>query len=122
MNRPFNLNFDRMRDNDPGKPDSTASVENYDQHAHVRKVTFVQLDGQRASIGYEFLIWNKYFPDSNQIVLTFTGGIVTLTGINLSKLQDDFDQHLPRRIICMDERYNSISETEVPIVNRIEVL
>ena len=122
MNRPFNLNFDRMRDNDPGKPDNTASVENYDQTSHVRKVTFVQLDGQRASIGYEFLIWNKYFPDTNQIVLTFTGGTVTLTGINLAKLQDDFDQHMPRKVICMDERYNNLDKTGAPIVNRIEIL
>src|ERR1700744_4610471 len=103
---PLDLKFDKMRENGPEKPGSSESVENYDQPAHVRKVSFVQLDGRSASIGYEFLIWNEYFPDKNQIVLTFTGGTVTLTGVNLSKLHEDFDRHLPWKIICLDERYN----------------
>ena len=110
-----------MRENAPEKPGVTESVENYEQSAHVRKIRFVQVDGTSVSTDYGFLIWNRYFPDRNQIVLIFTGGTVTLTGVNLSKLHEDFDQHLPRKIICMDQRYNELNDEKLPVVNKIEV-
>lgn len=118
----FRLKYDQMRDNDPSDENAREHIQCYEQPAYERKVSFIQLDGKRASIGYVFLTFSEYHPDMNKIILYFTKRTVMLTGVNLAKLFDDFDLQLPRKVYCVEERYNRLEEGEKPIVNKIEIM
>lgn len=110
-----------MRENTPDKADEANSIEKYEQPAFDRKVCFVLLDGKRKRFNYSLLVDEEFFPESNMIVLYFSSGTVTLTGIHLEKLFADFELNLLRVIRCTDSRYNQLQETDNPIVNQITI-
>jgi hypothetical protein len=53
--------------------------------------------------------------------LYFTSHTVTLKGVGLAALYQDFFTHTPKHIVFSDERYNAI-EGDGWVVNSIEVI
>jgi hypothetical protein len=68
------------------------------------------------------MLWCEYYPAKGMIVLGFTSHSITLTGHNLEKLFEGFEQQTPQKIICKDVRYNALAETGKPVVNKIDVI
>jgi hypothetical protein len=121
MSQLYNLKFDQMRNNAPDKDGGSESVTYHSSPGGERKLCLVHLDGSRISLSYGFLLWCEYYPNKGLILLGFTSHTVTLTGHNLEKLYEGFEQHTPQKIICKDARYNALTETGKPIVNKIDV-
>lgn len=115
MSHDFKFKFDQMRDNHLEKKDETYAGE-----SHVRNVCFEQLDGKSVFLNYAYLVSGEYIPEENTIVLCFTSHTVTVKGIGLAALYQDFFTHTPKHIACSDERYNEINGGMV-VVNAIEV-
>ena len=116
-----------MRENAPasnGEASESAIIpkeDSYTIHGNTRNVCFVSLDGNRMFLNYSYLVSGEYVPEDNIIVLGFTSHTLTLKGIHLEPLFYEFMQHLPRQILCVDDRYNVVSEKDSPIVNEIGV-
>lgn len=69
---------------------------------------------------YTYLVAGDFLPEDNKIMLGFTSHNVTLAGVHLESLYVDLMRHLPKNVICSNERYNQV-EDEKPIVNVIEI-
>lgn len=115
MSRDFKFKFDQMRENHLEKKDETYSGE-----SHVRNICFEQTDGKIIFLNYAYLVSGEYVPDENTIVLYFTSHTVTLKGVGLAALYQDFFTHTTKHITCSDERYNGI-DGGAAIVNGVEV-
>jgi hypothetical protein len=116
MSRDFKFNFDQIRENHLEKKDDSHAGE-----SHVRNVCFEQTDGKIIFLNYAYLVSGEYMPDENTIVLCFTSHTVTLKGIRLLPLYQDFFKHIPRIVNCTDDRYNEI-EGEALVVNSIDIV
>lgn len=113
------MKYDEMRESDPTK--DTVKDERYSSEGYVRNVCFVLLDGNRMFLNYAYLVSGQYIAEEGRIVLSWTTHIVTLTGICLEPLYDEFMQHIPRQVICVDERYNATQPQNKPVVNEMEI-
>lgn len=122
MSDEFKFRFDRMRENNPQGQEQPPMQENYNGTRQARNVCFILLDGKRIFLNYAYLVAGKFIPEDNKIILSFTTHIITLTGIQLEKLYDEFMDHKPRTIIATDKRYNVAAETNIPVVNEINVM
>jgi hypothetical protein len=116
MSRDFKFNFDQIRETHLEKKDDSHAGE-----SHVRNVCFEQTDGKIIFLNYAYLVSGEYLPDENMIVLYFTSHTVTLKGVGLAALYQDFFTHTPKHIACSDERYNAI-DGENWVVNTMEVV
>ena len=121
MSHLYELKFDQMRNNAPDKDGGSESVIYYSEAGRDRKIRFVFLDGNTLSLSYGFLIFLEFFVNPLSIQLSFTSHTIVMYGLGFDKLLEELEQQLPRKIICQDERYNSLIETGKPVVNIIEV-
>lgn len=112
----FKLKVDEMRENDPVKKD-----ENYHSGSNVRNVCFVQADGKMLFLNYGYLVACEYLPDEGLIILKFTSHTITLKGTRLESLYQEFFNHIPKLVICAEDRYNSLDENPVTLVTKINV-
>lgn len=123
MSQEFRLKFDRMREGSPtggdGSTDETQSGDNYPSGGNVRNLGFAWTDGRRSFLNYAYLVSAEFSPNGHSILLEFTSHAVTLKGIRLHRLFDDLMAQLTKWIICQDERYNPVEDTEAPVVNEI---
>ncbi len=128
MSNSFKFKYDDLRSNDPTKKetalglgDGASKTISYD-HANARNVCFVWSDGKRFFLNYSYLVAGEYLPDENTISLIWTTHIVKLKGYRLEMLFDELMQHLPKYVVCVDLRYNQISENKSYSVNEIAVV
>lgn len=109
--------FDRKRAAQAGQQDGD-SAKDYPKGGTIRYVSFVMPDGKREFFCYVDLVRCAFDPEKNEIVLTFRGvASVTLKGQNLLLLYEQFQNQIPRQVICVDKRYISLSGN-----NEIQVL
>ncbi len=126
MSQDFRSRYSEMRANDPTSPIDQASAANateidrYAGYSNTRNIAFIWPDGRRLFLNYSYLVSGEYSPDTSTILLVFTTHQVMLTGIRLIELFDDLMGQLPRMIVCVDARYNILSNTG-PVVNEIKV-
>lgn len=106
-----------MRDSDPTK--DTVKDDRYSSEGYVRNVCFVLLDGNRMFLNYAYLVSGQYIAEEGRIVLSWTTHMVSLAGICLEPLYYEFMQHIPRQVICQQERYNPTQKNGKPVINVI---
>jgi len=117
MSQGFRLKYDEMRDSDPTK--DTVKDDRYSSEGYVRNVCFVLLDGNRMFLNYAYLVSGQYIAEEGRIVLSWTTHMVSLAGICLEPLYYEFMQHIPRQVICQQERYNPTQKNGKPVINVI---
>lgn len=115
MSHDFKFKIDEMRENNPAKQQLTYAGE-----SNVRNVCFVQKDGKMTFLNYGYLVSGDYLPDESAIVLHFTSHSITLKGTKLETLYQDFFSHVPRYIVCTDERYNEVEKSAF-FINDIQI-
>jgi hypothetical protein len=126
MSQSFKFRYEEMRENNPGESNSNGSQDSesemlYPSGGNVRNVCFVLLDGSRVFLNYAYLVSGEYNPEENTITLAFTTHSVTLKGIRLETLFEQFMHQLNKVVACVDERYNSIQGETLPVVNHIAI-
>ena len=106
--------FDRKRAAQAGQQDGD-SAKDYPKGGTIRYVSFVMLDRKREFFCYADLVRCAFDPEKNEIVLTFRGAAsVTLKGQNMLLLYEQFQNQIPRQVICVDKRYRELNpENEV---------
>lgn len=117
-NQDTKTRFQQIRENNALAAVTQAS-EAYGEQSHVRNLCFVWTDGKKLFLNYAYLVSAAYEPDA--ITLAFTTHTLTLTGLRLEKLFDELMDHLPRIIICTDDRYAVIAGDSAPVVKDITV-
>jgi hypothetical protein len=125
MSQDFKLRFDEMRRGNPTSTDVAAEIKDkefFDNIGHVRNLCFVWPDNKMKFYNYAYLVSAGYLPDDGSITLAFTTDIVILKGIRLMGLFEDLLSHLPRKIICSEERYRSSLGDNKPIIESIEII
>lgn len=121
MNHLYSLKYDQMKNNAPDKDGGAESVILYPAQGNERKLCLILLDGSRISLNYNFLVWADYSPQAGTITLGFTSHTVSMGGLNMDKLFESIELHMPQKIICKEDRYNALSEQGKPVVNNIEI-
>ncbi|WP_428068190.1 hypothetical protein [Chryseobacterium gambrini] len=111
--------FDRKRNQQEGTDEGSAI--NYAKTGGIRYVSFVMLDGKREFFCYSDLVRCSFDPEKSEISLIFRGaGSVSLKGQSLLSLYEQFQNQIPRQVICIDKRYislNVIDEFNVTDIN-----
>lgn len=120
MSLSFKNNLEEMRDNSPATIEQALDTdykasENYDTPGNVRNLCFVWPDGRMKFMNYAYLISGEYSPASSDIILIFTSNIITIKGLHLEKIFSEITTHLLKTVYCINERYTSISETNVAV-------
>lgn len=101
--------FDRKREAQANHQDGD-SAKDYPRGGTIRYVSFVMLDGKREFFCYSDLVRCVFDPEKNEISLTFRGAAsVTLKGQNMLLLYEQFQNQIPRQVICVNKRYVSLS-------------
>lgn len=99
------------------------SVENYVTNSHVRNLSFVMQNGDREFFSYADLSRCQYLPQENKIILTYRNpATVTLKGTNMEKLYVDLMAHIPRQIVCKDDRYKDLKKGSEIYVTLIVII
>lgn len=115
--------FDRRRTAKSGQQgeDGENGIENYAKPGMIRYLSFVMLDGRREFFCYADLASCSFHPEENEITLLFRGvGSVRLKGQNMTLLYEQFQNQLPRQIICIDKRYTNLqSKNNIYIIEMI---
>lgn len=109
MNQDFKLKFDEMRENDPTGENGEQANERFASTGHVRNLCFVWPDGKKKFLNYAYLVSCDYDPDENTITLNFTSDTVLIKGSGLDGVFEELFSHIPKRIVCVDVRYNSVA-------------
>lgn len=112
----FKLKVDEMKENDPVKKD-----ENYQSGSNVRNVCFAQADGKMLFLNYGYLIACEYLPDESSIILNFTSHTIRLRGTKLELLFQEFFNHVPKIVSCIEDRYNLLVESNVALVTEMKI-
>jgi hypothetical protein len=118
MNQNFKLKYDQLKEGDPTKD---AQDNSYVRESNARNVCFVLSEGKMKAMNYSYLVSIEYDETKGEIVLSFTSDIVTLAGVHLKELFFEFMEHRPRIVEAKEERYNSLEETEKPLINKIRI-
>jgi len=105
-----------MRENNPAKQQQTYAGE-----SNVRNVCFVQADGKMLFLNYGYLVSGEYLPDESAIILHFTSHRITLKGIKLETLYNEFFSHIPRYMSATEERYGELEKSAYSI-NEIQII
>jgi len=125
MSQDFKLRFDEMRQSNPAKKDNP-SLNNddthFDSYGHVRNLCLIWPDNKKIFFNYAYLVSGEYLPDEGQIVLAFTTHTVVIKGSSLEGLYEELLSHLPRKIICVGERYKSSVGNGKPVIDSIEII
>ncbi len=108
-------NFNKLSEKKDGEP-SPPEIERYDAPDSVRNLCFVQPDGKRLFLNYAYLVSGEYVPEEDSINLVFTTHTVKLTGHHLDALYESLAEHVPKKIACVDKRYEATEgETEAVV-------
>lgn len=113
----FESKFDKLKKNLPGEAPAS---QNYETEGSGRNVCFIKADGNAIFFGYGYLVSSEHFKEDGTIILNFTSHVVTLKGIRMEGLYYAFMGHLPKMVVCIEERYND-TEAKLPLVNSIDV-
>jgi hypothetical protein len=125
MSQDFKLRYDQMRQSNPTKLDGDTVVkdcEYFDQSSNTRNLCFVWADNRMKFYNYAYLISGDYLPDDSSITLVFTTDIIVIKGARLLGLFDELLRHLPRKIVCVEERYRLSVDENMPIIDSIEII
>lgn len=110
--------FDRKRNQQEGTDEGSAI--NYPKTGGIRYVSFVMLDGKREFFCYSDLVRCTFDPEKSEISLIFRGaGTVNLKGQNLLSLYEQFQNQIPRQVVCIDKRYKDLQKTNESYVIEI---
>ncbi len=112
----FKLKIDAMKESSPVRQD-----ENYHYGSNVRNVCFAQADGKMLFLNYGYLVSCEYLPYESSIILNFTSHAITLKGTKLESLYQEFFNHIPKIVSCVDERYNEV-EKKSYFIDEIQIL
>jgi hypothetical protein len=97
---------DNMQEtNDSKKADTTDA---YASPGTARNVCFLTNNGVAKSLNYSFLVSIEYNPEEGMIILVFTSDTVTIKGTDLESTFWAFMDHIPRKVSCFEQRYQSI--------------
>lgn len=125
MNQGFKLKYNEMQENNPANnPDGAEQAPKADDYkyiavGHVRNICFVWVDGKRVFLSYAYLISGEYNPEEAAIRLIFTTHSVLLKGNHLESLFYELMAQITRQIVCVDSRYDVLSEDKLPSVHQI---
>lgn len=122
MSQSFRLSFDKPLENKSTSATAIgAAMQNeiYEQEGYGRNICFVKQDGNRIFLSYGHLISAEYNPDENIILLIFTSHCITLKGICLDQLYYQMMQQLVKQVICVESRYNVITDENNSVINEI---
>jgi len=122
MSLKFKFHKDKENTNEQAQPESGKEIERYDTPAPVRNLSLVDGRGKQYFLNYAYLMTGEYSPEKGAITLTFTTHTVILKGNYLESLFEDLVRHLPRKIVCVMERYASVNEGEDALINEINVV
>ena len=131
MSQNFKDRYNQFLDGNPGDHGASEKaaekkehpyIDYYEQYQATRNICFIQRDGQRIFLNYNYLVSCEYLPEQNKIIASFTTHTVTLTGLFLENLFQDLMRYLPRQVNSVDERYNTIADAQQPVVNEIKVV
>ncbi|QDK82619.1 hypothetical protein EXU85_30030 [Spirosoma sp. KCTC 42546] len=123
----FRTNFaqDEIVDTATDKPvDAQVDrAELYDTDSSVRNVCFVWENGRKAFFNYAYLVSVDLVITEtlNEMLLYFSGQIVTLKGYHLGSLFDLLLNHIPKTITATNPRYHTNGQTTDTIVTDIIV-
>ncbi|MBN8623679.1 MAG: hypothetical protein J0L47_11230 [Flavobacteriales bacterium] len=113
--------FDRKRAAQASQQDAD-SAKDYPKGGTIRYVSFVMLDGKREFFCYSDLVRCAFDPEKNEINLTFRGAAsVTLKGQNMLLLYEQFQNQIPRQVICVDKRYISLNSGKDVHVTKVNI-
>jgi hypothetical protein len=126
MNPDFRLHYDRLRENDPTKPENGTNEAGtfYDAPGHARNLCLVWPDGKRKFLSYAYLVGGTFNPgeETQEIVLDFSAYKVTLKGYGLKELFTALLDHLPKTVVQEEERYQCQGMgTETTVVKLVQV-
>lgn len=121
MGQGFKFKFEQARENkqENANPDKQDAPE---QNSYVRNLCFVWPNGRKKFFSYSYLITGEYDPEKSTITLTFTSDTVIMKGLRLDALFSELLSLSPKKIVCADERYNSLVEDDWYLVNEIEII
>lgn len=128
MNQSFNFKYNQLRENNlttknnAQSPNDENNTTTYYEQGGAKNICFVWPEGRKFFLNYAYLVSGEYQAEDNNITLIWTTHIVTLKGYQLEKLFDELMQHLPKYVVCVDMRYNQISENGKSVVNEIGVV
>ncbi|WP_080054421.1 hypothetical protein [Spirosoma aerolatum] len=100
---------------------TVGSTELHDIDSTVRNLCFVWENGRRAFFNYAYLVSvDLVIADNlNEILLYFSGHIVTLKGYQLSPLFDLLFDHSLKMIRVSNPRYKVDGQTQISLVTEI---
>jgi len=120
--------FDKLNENNPKKrdgkkdmPGAEKDIEVFDKAGQVRNVCFIETDGKCLFLNYSYLVSGEFSPADRIITLTFTTHTIILKGHNLESLFEEFIEHLPKLIKCIDKRYEAMKDKSEGFVTEIIV-
>jgi hypothetical protein len=120
MNHNSRYRFEEMQSNNLNEKDQEPG--NYHQSQSVRNLWFEMADKSAIFLNYGYLVSGEYKPQDGIIHLIFTSHIVLLIGVNLDTLFLELLDHLPRKISCVNQRYQQLTNDGQPIIENIQVL
>jgi len=109
MNPDFRLHYDRLRENDPTKPENKADEAGtfYDAPSPARHLCLVWPDGKRQFLSYAYLVGGTFDPgeEMNMITLDFSTYKVTLQGYGLETFFNQLLDQTLKQIVQSEVRY-----------------
>lgn len=111
--------FSNPKNKEDGGEDENIILHKPD--AQVRNICFVLKDGKRIFLSYSYLISGEFLPEENTIILTFTTHTVTLKGHLLETLYEAFENHAPKKVRVVEDRYLAIDEQPKLFVTEIGI-
>lgn len=132
MSQGFKLRFDQLREGNPARPQPETEPEagqpasdpiSHGTDGYARNLCLAWVDGRRMFFNYAYLISAEFYPagDTNEIILNFSGYLVSLKGYFLESLFMDLLDHRPRIILAVDSRYVTEDDPRESIVIEIQV-
>jgi len=120
------FNFDKYKavanpKQEVAKQDDADDITKFESAPNARSLYLIASNGVHSIISYSQLPKADFHPAENKIELNFLTHTVTLTGNNLEKLFEAFQLQLPKRIVCLDKRYQAIKEENDTYVTDIVI-
>ncbi|MCF0075222.1 hypothetical protein LZD49_32365 [Dyadobacter sp. CY261] len=136
MSQGFKLRYDQLREGNPARPQPEPEAEPqaereqpisdhafYETDGSVRNLCLIWQDGRQILFNYAYLLPAEFYPgrDLNEIILNFSGYLVSLKGYMLEPLFIQLRDHRPRVIQAVDPRYITEGDPRESIVIEIQV-
>lgn len=128
MSDKFRLNYDRVRRRQELQSAESVGAKEEQQpllKEGIDKIPYLRLtlsDGSIHSLVYSDLRKIEFIPDENIICLCFFSGTYLIKGERLESLHHALENHLPKILESVEERYAAIGNNENgPLIKSIEM-